>query len=77
MTFKEIQKTLQQSFSKLERAITSTSIALRRSDQRSSSRRSTYNDEAFSDVSEIDNISRSSTSSNNSINTLLKSLESR
>ncbi|TMW89414.1 hypothetical protein EJD97_017216, partial [Solanum chilense] len=71
---KGILKTLQQALSKLEKATTST--VLRRSDQRSSSRRSTYNDEAFFNLPEIDNISRRSTSSNNSENTLLKTLES-
>ncbi|TMW81243.1 hypothetical protein EJD97_010898, partial [Solanum chilense] len=70
-----IQKTLQQVFNKLEKATTSTSIALRRSDQQNSSRRSTYIDETLSDVPKIDNISRRSTSSNNSGNTLLKTLE--
>ncbi|TMW82791.1 hypothetical protein EJD97_004854, partial [Solanum chilense] len=70
-------KTLQQTFIKLVKATTSTSIVLRRSDQRNSSWRSTYNDETLFDVSEIDNISRRSTSSKNSGNTLLKALESR
>ena len=50
-------------------------MALRRSDQRSSSRRSTYNGKALFDVPEIDNIWRMSTSSNNSGNTLLKALK--
>ncbi|TMW92084.1 hypothetical protein EJD97_013520, partial [Solanum chilense] len=75
MTCKGSQKTLQQAFNKLEKATTSTSIVLRRSDQRSSFRKSTYNDEAFFDTPEIDNISRRSTSSNNLKNTLLKALE--
>ncbi|TMW95539.1 hypothetical protein EJD97_008693, partial [Solanum chilense] len=77
MTFKGIQKTLQQAFNKWEKATTSTSIVLRRSDQQSSFQRSTYNDEALFDIPEIDIISRRSTSSQNSRNTLLKALESR
>ncbi|TMW85267.1 hypothetical protein EJD97_023418, partial [Solanum chilense] len=77
MTFMGIQITLQQAFNKLEKSTTSTSIVLRRTDQWSSSWRSTYNDEALSDVPEIDNISRMPTSSNNSGNMLLKDLESR
>ncbi|TMW93130.1 hypothetical protein EJD97_012128, partial [Solanum chilense] len=74
--FKGIQKTLQQAFIKLEKYTTSTSIVLQRSYQLSSSRRLTYKEEAFFDVSEINNISRRSTSSNNLGNTLLNVLES-
>ncbi|TMW93793.1 hypothetical protein EJD97_011155, partial [Solanum chilense] len=70
---KGIQKTLQQAFGKMEKATTSTSVALRRSDQRSSFRRSTYNDEALSNIPEIHNISRKSILSDNLGNTLLKS----
>ncbi|TMW97560.1 hypothetical protein EJD97_005302, partial [Solanum chilense] len=71
------QKALPQASNKLGKATTSTSIVLRMSDQWSSSRRSTYNDEALSDVPMIDNISKRSTLSKNSGNTLLKALEPR
>ncbi|TMX05484.1 hypothetical protein EJD97_017628, partial [Solanum chilense] len=77
MTFKGMHKTLQQPLSKLEKATTSRSIVLRWSDQRNSSWRLTYNDQALFSVPEIDNISRRSISSNNEGNMLLKSLASR
>ncbi|TMX02700.1 hypothetical protein EJD97_020277, partial [Solanum chilense] len=77
MTFKGDPENSSTSIRQNEKATTSTLIVLRRSDQRSSSRRSTYNDEALSDVPEIDNISRRSTSSKSLGNTLLKALKSR
>ncbi|TMX04608.1 hypothetical protein EJD97_006717, partial [Solanum chilense] len=77
MTFKDIQKTLQQAFIKLEKATTSTSIVLRRSYQRKFFPEIDLKQETLFDIPEIDNISRRSTSSKNLGNMLLKALESR